>query len=202
MRRLELFLPGNSAHLRHTWDPGGSSRAPRSVSQSQECLSSTGPLRAASLWVWRPLGAASQWGSTFSSPRVLHIEPLAHRHVDTEDAPASPHGKRTGRGGEQGRAPRVSAPSPWVGHTSVTGRAKSLHQPFEETTSRASISFSVTQDQSLGGDLRKEPVASNLAGERNQVMEVLGRGSRPGPSSGEGAVPSQTLFPFTALSPK
>ena len=100
MRRLELFLPRNSAHLRHTGDPGGSSRAPCSVSQSQECLSSTGPLRATSLWVWRPLGAASQWGITFSSPRVLHIKPLAHGHVDTEDAPASPHGKRTGRGGE------------------------------------------------------------------------------------------------------
>lgn len=142
MRRLELFLPRNSAHLRRRGDPGGSSRAPCSVSQSQECLSSTGPLRATSLWVWRPLGAASQWGITFSSPRVLHIKPLAHGHVDTEDAPASPHGKRTGRGGEQGGAPRVSASGPWVGHTSVTGRAKSLHQPLKETTSRASIFLS------------------------------------------------------------
>lgn len=119
VRRLELFLPENSARLRHSWDPGGSSRAPRSVSQSQERLSSTGPLQAASLWVWRPLGAASQWGITFSSPRLLHIKPLAHGHMDTEDAPASPHGKRMGRGGEQGGAARVSAPGPRVGHTPV-----------------------------------------------------------------------------------
>lgn len=67
VRRLELFLPENSARLRHSWDPGGSSRAPRSVSQSQERLSSTGPLQAASLWVWRPLGQPAS-GVSLSLP--------------------------------------------------------------------------------------------------------------------------------------
>lgn len=77
--------------------------------------------------------------------------------------------------GGLGNRGRGSQPVGWI-HTSVTRRAKSLHQPLKETTSRASISFSVTRGQSPGGDPRKEPVASNLAGERNPVMEVLGGG--------------------------
>lgn len=95
------FSYQGTAHTRHSWDPGGGSGAPCSVSPSQERLSSTGPLRAASLWVWRPLGEASQWGDHFLFPRLLDIKSLAHGHIDTEDALASPHGKRMGRAGKQ-----------------------------------------------------------------------------------------------------
>ena len=178
--------------------PGGGSGALCSASPSQERLSSTGPLRAASLWVWRPLGVASQWGDHLLFPQT------AGRQVTGSWAqtPRMLWPPRVARGwGGLGNRGRGSQPAGWI-HTSVTRIAESLHQPLKETTSRASISFSVTRGQSPGGDPRKEPVAPNPAGERNPVMEVLQGGSRPGLGNGEGAIPFQTRFPFMALSPK
>lgn len=116
-------------------------------------------------------GGSQPVGYHFLFPQVAAHQAAGSRAHGHRGRSGLPTWQEDGEGWGTGRGCQgvSSRPAGWT-HTSVTRRAESLHQPLKETTSWASISFSVTQGQSLGGDLRT--VASNPAGEGNQ--EVLG----------------------------
>lgn len=155
--------------------------------------SSTGPLRPP------PCGSGDPGGSQpvgyHFLPQVAAHQAAGSRAHGHRGRPASPHGKRMGRGNRAG-LPGCQLPARGLDTHQCNPESRVL-APAPQGNILGFHLFSVTQGQSLGGDLRT--VASNPAGEGSQ--EVLGGEADLGRAVAKGLFLSERSS-LMALSPE